>query len=256
MDDTIKGVRRCRCVDRLRTHVFGDTTWHASDQAPYWVTMDPQTTVLPRVIDAPDGKPIRPEAPDNQRLMAEIRRDPSTWTPDLAKFTTDVFDALSTNWVNERGGYRSAPLIDALDRGHLPRAGRCLEIGSGTGILTPYLAELWGELICVDLSLGMMSHQRYGSQVQADANNLPFADAAFSVVVIGDGPLFAAETVRLLAQHGALIWSNALGAGAPYFQPTDDIRDALTEVAPESSWSAVESEALWGSWAVFRRSVD
>ena len=220
------------------------------------MTVDPQITVLPRLIEAPDGKPTRPEAPDNQRLMAEILRDPTSWTPDLAKFTTEVFDALSATWVNERGGYRTAPLIDALDRGDPPRGGRCLEIGSGTGILTPYLVERWGDLICVDLSAGMMAHQHHAHQVRADASNLPFADATFRVVVIGDGPLFVAETVRLLAQDGALIWSNALGAGAPYFQPTDNIRDALTEATPHVSWSAVESEALWGSWAIFHRTED
>jgi SAM-dependent methyltransferase len=217
--------------------------------------MDRDITTLPRSIDAPEGKPIRPEAPDNQRLMREILDDPSCWTPDLAKLTTDVFDALSMNWVDERGGYRPAPLIDALDRGHPPRGGRCLEIGSGTGILTHYLQAIWDELICVDLSPGMMAHQRHACQVQADASILPFPDSAFDVIAIGDGPLFAAETVRLLANNGTLIWSNALGSGAPYFRTTTDIWDALVRVDPGTSWSAVESVALWGSWAVFRRGV-
>ena len=218
--------------------------------------MDSRISELPRVIDAPRGKPIRPEALDNQRLMAEILRDPSTWTPELATFTTEVFDAMSTNWVDERGGYRVAPLVDALDRGDPPTDGRCLEIGSGTGVLTPRLAEVWDDLICVDLSPGMMSHQQHACQIHADASSLPFADAAFEVIVIGDGPLFAAEAVRVLRPCGALVWSNALGAGAPYFQPTGDILDALADVSPESSWSAVQSEALWGSWAVIRRDVD
>ncbi len=191
--------------------------------------MDRDITALPRLIRAPDGKPVRAEAPDNQRLMGEILSDPSRWTPELAKFTTEVFDSLSTNWVDERGSYRPAPLIDALDRGHPPRSGRCLEIGSGTGVLTPYLHEVWDELICVDLSLGMMSHQRRACQVQADASILPFLDATFDVIVIGDGPLFAAETVRLLALGGTLVLSNALGSGAPYFQRTADIWDAADE---------------------------
>jgi SAM-dependent methyltransferase len=215
--------------------------------------MDRDITTLPRTIDAPDGKPIRPEAPDNQRLMGEILRDPSAWTPDLARLTTDVFDSLATNWVDERGGYRTAPLLDALDRGRPPREGRCLEIGSGTGILTPYLHEIWDDLVCVDLSPGMMARQQHGCQVRADASILPFPDAAFDVVVIGDGPLFAGETARLIPRGGALIWSNALGSGAPYFQRTVDLIDALTGEAPEPPWTAVESDALWGSWAVFSR---
>ncbi len=105
----------------------------------------------------------------------------------------------------------------------------------------------------MDLSLGMMAHQKHACQVQADASVLPFLDATFDVIVIGDGPLFPAETVRLLAQEGTLIWSNALGSGAPYFQRTADLWDALTQESPESSWSAAESEAQWGSWAIFHR---
>jgi SAM-dependent methyltransferase len=186
--------------------------------------------------------------------MAEIVADTSCWTPELAKFTTQVFDAMAENWVDERGGYRAAPLVDALDRGCPPSIGRCLEIGSGTGVLTPYLRELWGDIVCVDLSMEMMSRQRIGRQVQADASRLPFPEGSFDVIVIGDAPLFATEMVRVLAPRGTLVWSNALGQGAPYYVPAVDLWDALVRAAPHSKWSAVESEALWGSWVVFGRS--
>jgi predicted TPR repeat methyltransferase len=105
--------------------------------------------------------------------MAEILYDTSCWTPELAKFTTEVFDAMAENWVDERGGYRAAPLVNALDRDCPSSIGRCLEIGSGTGVLTPYLQELSGDIVCVDLSLQMMSRRRMGCQVQADASRLP-----------------------------------------------------------------------------------
>jgi SAM-dependent methyltransferase len=144
--------------------------------------------------------------------------------------------------------------VDALDRGCPSSIGRCLEIGSGTGVLTPYLQELSGDIVCVDLSLEMMSRRRMGCQVQADASRLPFPEGSFDVVVIGDAPLFAAEVVRVLSLEGTLIWSNALGQGAPYYVPTVDLWDALVRAAPRSKWSAVESEALWGSWVVFDRS--
>ena len=160
---------------------------------------------------------------------------------------------MAVTWVDERGGYRAAPLIDALDRGSPPRAGRCLEIGSGTGVLTAYLHEVWDDLVSVDLSMKMMLRQRTGRQVQADASALPFPESTFAVVVIGDAPLFANEVVRLLASDGAVIWSNALGRGAPYYVPTVDLLDALIDAAPDSQWSAVESQALWGSWVMFHR---
>jgi SAM-dependent methyltransferase len=206
------------------------------------------------MVDAPDGKPVRPEAPDNQRLMGQVLNDPSSWTPALAKFTAEVFDVMAETWVDERGGYRGAPLVDALRRGRAPATGRCLEIGSGTGVLTPYLQEVWEETVCVDLSMKMMLRQRTGRQVQADASTLPFPESAFNVIVIGDAPLFAEEVARLLASDGALIWSNALGRGAPYYLPTVNMWDAMVAATPDSKWSAVESEALWGSWVVFHRS--
>jgi SAM-dependent methyltransferase len=211
-------------------------------------------SVLPRIVDAPDGKPVRPEAPNNQQLMRQVLNDPSFWTPELAKFTADVFDVMAETWFDERGSYRAAPLVDALHRGGPPVTGRCLEIGSGTGVLTPYLQQVWEDIICVDLSMKMMLHQRTGRQVQADASTLPFPQNAFKVIVIGDAPLFAEEVVRVLATDGTVIWSNALGQGAPYYLPTVDMRDAMVAAAPHSKWSAVESEALWGSWVVFHRS--
>ena len=210
--------------------------------------------MLPRTVEAPEGKPVRPEAADNQRLMAEILDDTSCWTPDLAKFTTQVFDAMAKNWADERGGYRAAPLVDALDRGCPPSTGQCLEVGSGTGVLTPYLQEIWDNIVCVDLSMAMMSRWPMGRQVQADASRLPFPENSFDVIIIGDAPLFASEMVRVLSPSGTLIWSNALGQGAPYFLPTVDMWDALIRSAPRSQWSAIESEALWGSWVVFGRS--
>ena len=210
---------------------------------------------LPRAIDAPEGKPVRPEADDNQWLMADILDDPSCWTPELATFTTQVFDALANNWVDERGGYRAAPLVDALDRGRPFALGPCLEIGSGTGVLTPYLQEIWGDIVCIDLSMEMMSRRRMSGQVRADASMLPFPQDSFDVIVIGDAPLFVDEVVRVLSSHGTLIWSNALGQGAPYFLRTIDMWDAFVRAAPQSKWSAIESEALWGSWVLFHRSA-
>ena len=143
-------------------------------------------TVLPRTVEAPEGKPVRPEAPGNQRLMADVLDDPSSWTPELATLTAELFDAMAETWVDERGGYRAAPLVDALDRGCPPAKGRCLEIGSGTGVLTPYLEEVWGDIVCVDLSMKMMLRRPSGRQVRADARTLPFPESAFAVIVIGD----------------------------------------------------------------------
>jgi SAM-dependent methyltransferase len=210
-------------------------------------------TSLPIVVPAPEGKPVRPEAEANQKLVASILLDPDVWTPELADFTSQVFDALSETWVDDRSSYRPAPLLDALARGDIGNSQRCLEIGSGTGVLTSYLVDRWRDVVCVDISMGMMGLNRHKSQVQADARALPFPDASFDTIALGDAPLFVKETLRVMAHDGTLIWCNALGTGAPYYLPVDDLFDALVAAAPGSRWSASTSEALWGSWAVFRR---
>jgi hypothetical protein len=58
-----------------------------------------------------------------------------------------------------------------------------VEIASGTGLLTSLIAQVWPEV-------------------------------AAAAVVIGDGPLFAADAARVMAAGAVLVWSNALGNGA------------------------------------------
>jgi SAM-dependent methyltransferase len=130
--------------------------------------------------------------------------------------------------------------------------GPCLEIGSGTGVLTGLLLDLWQAVVCVDLSWGMLARASSGWRVQADAARLPVADAAAAAVLIGDAPLFAAQTVRVLSADGVVVWVNALGRQAPFHVPTPLLLEALTS-ASGGSWEAVQSEAYWGSWAVLRR---
>jgi SAM-dependent methyltransferase len=188
--------------------------------------------------------------------METVALDPSSWTAELVRLTGEIFDSLAATWVEERGDYRPAPLVDALERGALPAEARCLELGSGTGILTPYLQSKWSEVVCLDLSIQMLTRQRHRRQIHGDASRLPFADSSFDVVVIGDGPLFAAEVARVLGDEGMVIWTNALGSGAPYFLRTPVLCDALLKASPKAVWSVTESEALWGSWVVLRREPD
>jgi SAM-dependent methyltransferase len=207
--------------------------------------------VLPRVVPSPPGKPTRAGAAETQRLALRVARDASCWGDELAGATAAHFDALSSVWDAERTGYRPAPLADALARGGPWPEGRCVEIGSGTGALTPLLLERWPATVCVDMSAGMLSRARSGARVRADAARLPVAAGSVSVVVVGDAPLFAREVVRALERPGVVVWLNALGSGAPYFVPTDDIRAALA-AASARAWRSVESEALWGRWVVLR----
>jgi SAM-dependent methyltransferase len=161
------------------------------------------------------------------------------------------FDAAAGAWEAARGGYRRPVLADALARGGPFRPGRAVEIASGTGLLTPLIQDVWPAVVAVDLSRGMLARSAARHRVQADAARLPLAGGSADAVVVGDGPLFAAETARIMADRAALVWSNALGRGAPFFVPTEILVEAMT-TATGRSWDAVESQAHWGSWAVLR----
>jgi SAM-dependent methyltransferase len=161
------------------------------------------------------------------------------------------FDAAASEWDAGRGGYRLPVLADALARGGPFRPGRAVEIASGTGLLTPQIQALWSAVIAVDLSYGMLARAAAGCRVQADAARLPLASRCADAVVIGDGPLFAAEVARIMADDAVLVWSNALGRGAPFFVPTESLTEVMTAVTGRA-WDAIESQAHWGSWAVLR----
>ncbi|MEU0630454.1 hypothetical protein [Streptomyces sp. NPDC005989] len=60
--------------------------------------------------------------------------------------------------------------------------------------------------------------------------------------------LFPAETVRVLAPDGVLLWINRLGEDGPPHLPAADVAAALP-----GDWQAVQADAGWGSWAVPRR---
>lgn len=161
------------------------------------------------------------------------------------------FDEAASGWDSDRGGYRRPVLADALARGGPFRPGLAVEIASGTGLLTPLIQALWPAVIAVDLSYGMLARSAAAHLVQADAAHLPLASGCADAVVIGDGPLFAAEVARVMTGQAVLVWSNALGHEAPFFVPTQIVAQAMT-AATGRVWDAVESQAHWGSWAVLR----
>lgn len=207
---------------------------------------------LERVVPADAGMPTRAGAADNQRVVGALARDASLWTRERAAEMVRQYNGYAPEWNAERGSYRPVPLADALARSGPWPSGLCLEIGAGTGILTPLLAAVWDSVLCVDLTEAMLARSTGTWRVCADASRLPLPDAAVATVVIGDAPLFAAEVHRVLAPGGAVIWSNALGHDAPFHVPTEAVLEALS-TAGGADWDALQSAAGWGSWAVLRQ---
>ncbi|HEX3753128.1 MAG TPA: methyltransferase domain-containing protein [Streptosporangiaceae bacterium] len=212
---------------------------------------DTRIETLPRVVPEPAGKPVREGAAEGQARARRLALRPGTWNADEAAGMAARFDEAAPDWESDRGGYRRPPLADALARG-VPFAGRrAVELASGTGLMTPLIGDVWPQVAALDLSPGMLARARAGARVRGDASRLPLADGCADAVVICDGPLFAAEVVRVLNAGGPLVWSNALGRGAPFYLPTEVLAEALGVVSGHP-WRAVQSEACWGTWAVLR----
>jgi Methyltransferase domain len=207
---------------------------------------------LPRAIPAALGKPSRDGAAEVQRFARALAADPALWSSEQAEQTVDTYARLAPLWDQERGTYRRLPMADALSRGGPFPPGAAIEVGAGTGLLTEMLATLWEPVLCLDLSPDMLTRSAAPHRVRADAARLPVAGGSAAAVVLADAPLFAAETLRVLADDGLVVWCNALGADAPHHVPVEEVQAALERVS-DARWSVVTADAGWGSWAVLRR---
>ncbi|MFE4957980.1 class I SAM-dependent methyltransferase [Streptomyces sp. NPDC056653] len=208
--------------------------------------------MLPRVLPSPDGKPLPPqETAEAFRTFArDLAAGRRLWAAAEAGFIGRLFDELAADWDTAQATGRDDPLRDALDRGGPLLDGPCLEVGSGTGQFTPLLISAFPAVVSIDLSQQMLRQAagRSPARVRADASALPVADASLAAVAAIDMLLFPAETARVLAPGGLLLWINQLGQDGPLYLPAEDVVDALP-----GCWTAVGAEAGWGSWAVLRR---
>lgn len=205
---------------------------------------------LPRVVAAEPGRPRRPGAAQSQAESRRLAVDPGSWTRADAQSAIERYAELAPAWDDERGAYRPVPLRDALRRGGPYGDGPCLEVGCGTGLLTPLLRQRWPAVVCLDLSADMLARSPAPWRARADASALPVASASMRCVVLADVPLFAGQVARVLRPGGTVIWSNALGDAAPHFVPVDVLAEAFNAARPEQNWTVRASVAGWGSWAV------
>lgn len=162
---------------------------------------------LPRVMPEPPGKAL-PDGGSELRLLAHaVALDPSAWTPDLAALVTGLLDHMAVLWDAEHATGRLNFLTDALARGGPMPSGICLEIGSGTGQHTPFVAGAFDHVIAVDLAREMLtlSTAHPAARLQADAARLPLARASIAAAVCIDVLLLPAEIARVPRGDGMLI---------------------------------------------------
>jgi SAM-dependent methyltransferase len=199
---------------------------------------------LERQAGSRDDHPMR-------KVTRETAFDPSSWTPERKVEVAEFFDRLAPEWHTREEPGRYDGLLDAIDRGGVPTDGPALELGSGTGLSTPLLAERFPKLLAADLALEMLrlAPADPAPRLQCDSTQLPFADGALRVVLVINMFLFPDEVARVLAPDGALVWVNTSGEQTPIFLPADDVVAALGD-----GWTGTASEAGTGTWCVARRS--
>lgn len=133
---------------------------------------------------------MTPTAPDNEPHRADLHKDPTR--------VSGMFDEVApgydrTNTVLSMGNDRF--WRTATTRAVAPRSGqRILDLAAGTGASSVSLARSGAHVIAADFSPGMIAEgrRRHGgipnlAFVQADATNLPFADAEFDTVTMSFG---------------------------------------------------------------------
>ncbi|MFC7692439.1 class I SAM-dependent methyltransferase [Paeniroseomonas aquatica] len=161
--------------------------------------------------------------PEDDVQLAADRRQAARLAAERARIASDAFRRHGADWDEMRALELPAEAIEAALLEALPsRAGRILDIGTGTGRLLEVLAPRAESLLGVDASRDMLALARarlaerglgaHCAVRQADMYRLPLPDAGFDVVTLqmvlhyAEDPAAAlAEAARVLRPDGLLL---------------------------------------------------
>jgi ubiquinone/menaquinone biosynthesis C-methylase UbiE len=210
-------------------------------------------TMLPKIIDINEEKPTENNDDHPMRkLTYELAFNEEKWNTVTRNYVREFFDNLAPVWSQRAHAYRMEPLKDALSRGGPYMQGWALEVGSGTGILTPIIKTVFKKLVSLEVSWEMSSRAPDESyKVLADAKFSPFEDNRFSAIILVNAFLFPREYDRILSPNGHIIWVSTWGKDTPIYLKETDVNRALG-----NHYKGVASEAGWGSWAVFEKPAE
>jgi Methyltransferase domain len=185
-----------------------------------------------------------------RKVTRQIAFDADGWTPETSAQVAELFDGLAPEWHTRAREPRLEVVADAFARGGQIGAGTWVELGSGTGLVSPWLAARCRLLVAAELSAGMiaLAPPDAGRRVRADGARLPLADGAVDALVLVNAFLFPWEARRVVGPAGVVVWVNTSGEGTPIYLSADDVLAALGP-----GWDAVAAQAAQGTWAVARR---
>ena len=170
------------------------------------------------------------------RLATNVAvRNPRLWRP-LRPLMRLMFDRMASRWDAMRSEGAFAPYEAALERVDPPR--RALDVGTGTGEGALAIARRFpeAEVVGVDLAEEMLSRARakvppeLARRVRfeaADASKLPYADASFDLVALGNMIPFFDELERVTAPGGFVLFAFSGGPETPIYVPPERVRAEL-----------------------------
>ena len=178
----------------------------------------------------------------------------ASWTAQRAKDVTEFFDEIAPEWNQRISPEELDGILDALERGGVPKGGCCLEIGAGTGHATRHLRYWCESVIAIDISEEMLHlfDPALAPRLLADGSCLPFQDGTADVIALANMFLFPAEVARLLAPAGRIVWYNGIGEHTPIHLSAEEIVQALSATS-QAAWQATASRWANATWCVLQR---
>jgi ubiquinone/menaquinone biosynthesis C-methylase UbiE len=163
-------------------------------------------------------------------------RTPRLWAV-FRPFVRGLFDAAASRWDSIRLPDTFLPYETALESVS-PAPSRALDLGTGTGFGAFVLARRFpgAQVVGADLSGKMLEEARKNTPAelrdrvtfqQADASNLPYADAAFDLVAHANMIPFFDEVARVVAPGGQALFAYSSGATTPIYVPSERLREEL-----------------------------
>ena len=154
--------------------------------------------------------------------------------------TRRQFDSLAPSWDTRMGEVGTLPLEAALER-VTPAPQNVLDLGTGTGKAARAVARRFpeAEVVGVDLAPEMIEHatrllpEDLSGRVTfavADGAKLPFADAAFDLVVLQNAIPFFDELGRVTRPGGQVVFAFSYGDETPIWVPPETLRPRLGRV--------------------------